>query len=285
MALPRPRIPPSIAPEPALLVGALRLMVAVEDLPEGATGVLHVGPHGVLLLESRRICWAAAVGMEPRFAELLKQELQVELSRAQFDDLWRQCREDGAQFTSTLLKAGVVTEGSLRAAFFSQTVEATAHLARSGPGSEYFVPHARGRYNARFTFHPAEIIAALGARTNRALTVDATRVLEETLVNDTGGCAFVRDGGTSLPVVISAAGDAPLRVADMLALCGWASALFDVTTVFDPDVRVAAGTWSGFGCVVAWRVGQVQFAALSPNRAGATRIVAKLDSTVFGTTK
>ncbi|MET0594505.1 MAG: hypothetical protein ABW133_17525 [Polyangiaceae bacterium] len=279
MGEPRPHHPASIPAEPGLLIGAMRLMARVEDLSEDATGALHIGQHGVILLESRRICWAAAHGMEPRFAEILKRELEARnISGGHIDALWRQCRDDGARFTDTLLSAGVVSEAALRAAFFSHTVEAIAHLARWSANSEHFVPHVRGRYDARFTFAPSEIAASLGARINREVAEAALRNLQDVLVTDTSGCAFVRDVGTSMPVVIAVAGAPALCIGDMLALCGWASGLFDITGVFDSDVRIASGTWSGFGCVVAWRLKDMQCAALSKNRAGATRIVAKLDS-------
>lgn len=270
--------PASIPAEPGLLVGAMRLMAHVEDLPEDATGALHIGQHGVILLESRRVCWAAAQGMEPRFAEILKRELEARnISGAHIDALWRQCRDDGARFTDTLLSAGVVSESALRDAFFSHTAEAVAHLARFSANGEHFVPHVRGRYEARFTFAPSEIAASLGARVNREVAEMATRNLRDVLVTDTSGCAFIRDVGTSMPVVVAVAGTPALRIADMLALGGWASGLFDITAVFDSDVRIASGAWSGFGCVVAWRLPDVQCAALSANRAGATRIVAKLE--------
>ena len=63
----------------------------------------------------------------------------------------------------------------------------------------------------------------------------------------------------------------------MLDVCAWASSLFDVTSVFDPGVRIASASWDDGRFVVAWRTPEAYFAAACRNRAGAARLMARLD--------
>jgi hypothetical protein len=270
------RIPLSIPAGPDILASALTLLVRIDELPD-ESGAIQCGQHGVVLVEARRVCWAAASGMLPRFAELVRHDGDPRLDRAHIELLYRQSREGGVRFTDALLATGRVSEDELRAALFSHTVEAIAHLARRGPDPLGFVPHARGRYDAQFAFTTAEILACLGARTDRGLAARARAKLEETLVAETSGWAFVRSSGLSQPVVLAVAGDTPSPIGEMIEISTWATGLFDVAAVFDPEVRVASG-WFDSGAIVAWRGEGVHFAARSPTRAGAVRLLDKLDS-------
>lgn len=264
------RIPLSIFPGPDILSGALSLLSNVDTLPNGS-GALQCR-NGIVLVESRQICWAAAAGMLPRFGELV--------NHAHIEVLYRQNREGGIRFTDALLATGRVSESELRAALFSHTVEALAHLAGHPADGFEFVPHARGRYDAQFAFSPLEILACIGARTDRELARIAQARLDETLVPDTAGWAFVRSSGMSLPVIVAVGGKGAFSIARAHEISRWATGLFDVTTVFDPDVRIATGSWPDSRAVVAWREARLHYAVLCSNRAGAARLVARLDTLV-----
>jgi hypothetical protein len=262
------RIPLSIPAGPDTLSGALSLLSNVDTLPNGS-GALQCR-NGIVLVESRRICWAAAAGMLPRFGELV--------NHAHIEVLYRQNREGGIRFTDALLATGRVSASELRAALFSHTVEALAHLAGCSADAFEFVPHARGRYDAEYAFSPVEILACLGARTDRSLAEAARRRLDETLVPETTGWAFVRSSGMSLPLIVAVGSESSFAIAEAQAISRWVTGLFDVTSVFDPGVRIATGGWPDSRAVVAWREDGLHYAALCSNRAGAARLVARLDT-------
>ena len=46
----------SIPASPSSVAAVQRLLGYIDDLPSGATGALHFGDLGVILLESRKIC-------------------------------------------------------------------------------------------------------------------------------------------------------------------------------------------------------------------------------------
>ncbi|HEV8549122.1 MAG TPA: hypothetical protein VGQ57_08840 [Polyangiaceae bacterium] len=268
-------IPPSIPVGPGVLARAFDLLARVETLPADAAGSLCFAGQGVLLVEDGAVCWAAAPGMRPRFTQILRYEHDPPLAREILLEVYRQCRDDQAPVVNALLASGKVSEAGLKTALFEHIAEAVAHLALSGARYVGFLPHAR--YDARFAFAPARILACLGARADPALADEAERALERTLVPDTSGWAFLRDGGLGAPVVVAVRGAPAVRGEEMLEIGAWTLGLFDVTGVFDADVRVASASFGEGRYVVAWRDSRTYFAAKCANRAGAARLVAALD--------
>jgi len=61
-------------------------------------------------------------------------------------------------------------------------------------------------------------------------------------------------------------------------MCGWASSLFDLTTVFDDDVRIATGCGATSNAVVTWKTGDTQFVAVCENRAASALLIARIDA-------
>jgi hypothetical protein len=268
-------IPPSIPVGASLLNRTLDLLDRVETLPQDAAGALRFGAQGMLLVEARSLCWATAAGMQPRFTEILRYQHNPPLSREFLHELYRQCMDGQAPLVDALLSTGNVSEPGLRAALFRHICEAVAHISLSGARFEEFVP--RAPYRARFSFSTAEILAGLGARCDPGLALVAQRELSEMLVPDTSGWAFVRDAGKGSPVIIAVDGSFAVRGAEMLDICGWASSVFDVTAVFDNDVRIASASWFDDRCVVAWRTKNTYFAASCAGRPGAARLLSALE--------
>lgn len=269
-------IPPSIPVGSGLFVRALEIVGRLEALPAHAVGALRFGQHGVVLVESRAVSWAEAAGMQQRFAQIIRHQRSPPLERTYLQDLYRQCKDDQTPFVEALLASGAASPEGLRVALFRHVAEAIAHLALRGARCEGFTPNAR--FQARFSFSPSEILAGLGARNDPALAVVAEGHLAATLVPETSGWAFLRDAGQGGPVVIAVAGGPALRGAEMFELSVWAAGLFDVTTVFDDDVRVASASFEDGRNIVAWRRGDVYYAAACANRAGSARLVAALDA-------
>jgi hypothetical protein len=268
-------IPPSIPVGAGLLNRTLDLLERVETLPNDAAGALRFGAQGMLLVERRSVCWATAAGMQPRFTEILRYQHNPPLSRESLHELYRQCKDGQAPLVDALLATGNVSVLGLRAALFRHISEAVAHISLSGARFEEFAP--RAPYRARFSFSTAEILACLGARCDPALAVAAQRELTDTLVTDTSGWAFLRDEGKGSAVIVAVGGSSAVRGAEMLDICGWASGVFDVTAVFDDDVRIASASWLDDRSVIAWRTKATYFAAVCANRPAAARLLTALD--------
>lgn len=268
-------IPPSIPVEASILNRVLEVLERVECLPADAVGALRFGSDGLVLVESRAVCWAAAPGMRPRLTQLLRHEHAPPLSKDQLREVYRQCKDDQIPLADALLAVGNLSPSALRTALFRHTAEAIAHLASNGTHFGGFV--AQPSYRARFPFSTAEILAYLGARCDTVLAAAAAAELEVSLVPETSGWAFLRDAGMGAPVVVAARGGPPLPGAEMVEISLWVANLFDVTGVFDAGVHLASASFRGLRYVVAWRSAGTYFAAVCANRAGAARLVAGLE--------
>ena len=67
---PSSRMLSSIPANPGLIAAVLRLLELIDDLPRGATGAVHFGDAGMILVESKKICWAVARDMRLRLTEI-----------------------------------------------------------------------------------------------------------------------------------------------------------------------------------------------------------------------
>jgi hypothetical protein len=259
-----------------MLAAASELLAAIERLPPRATGALHFGREGVVLLEAGLVCWAVASGMELRLSELLRNQRNPPLDPAALERLVRECHERRTPLGEALVESGQVTADGLRLALFRQTAEAIAHIARGGATPDAFVAHARSGYDARFVFRPVELLASLGGRRHRAAAAAARAHLAATLVAEASAVAFVRDAGEA--VLVAAAGDASVRVADVVRAGAYAAALFDAAHEIDPRARIAVASAGGAGALVCWRAGDALVVAPCSGRALAVRLVAALSA-------
>jgi hypothetical protein len=269
-------IAPSVIPDASVLSGAAELLSSIEALAPDAVGLLDFGPDGSVLVEARAVCWAVTPGMKRRLSALLQQQRSPPLEASYIEAVLAECRRTGRPLGEALLATGQISEEGLRTALFTHVVEAIGRIARSHVPCAGFERHRGPSYDARFVFTTAEILAALGARRDRALAAAAKRGLRTTLLPGTRGLAFVRD--QSGPVTIAVEGTPALRIPDIVDVCGWASSLLDVSSVFDDDVRIATGGRSDSSSVVTWMSGETQFVAICESRATSALIVARVNS-------
>lgn len=272
---PRPSAPSLPPPDASVMGGSAELLASIEALAPDAVGILQYGNVGSVLVESRSICWAFASIMKWRLSTLLRQQRSPPLDLAYIEDLIDDCRKTGKPLGETLLATGNISPEGLRMALFSHVVEAVGHIAKSGAACTGFTPHDGVSYDARFVFSTADILAALGARRDRAQAAAAKRGLRLALVPGSRGLAFVRDGIG--PVAIAVEGTPALRVPEIIDMCGWASSLLDVTSVFDEGVQIATGSGVSSSSVVTWKAGETQYVALCETRAASALLVARVD--------
>ncbi len=272
-------IPPSIAPDPMLLRGAVGVLARIEGLPLDASGVLRYGSSGAILVERRSVCWATATGMENRFAELLRHQRNPPLDRRFLEGVIERCRASGTPLGEGLLESGEITEPGLRSAIFRQSVESIAHIAREHAGPPDFVARAAPTYAARFKFSPVEIFAALGARRDHVQATVARQHLESIVAPGTAAAAFLRSDETAAPEVVAVIHGSDATVETLWESSAWTLNLFEVVSAVDPTAFLAMGTWRGrerAASAVAWRIAPLYFVALCPHRAAAAVLVGRL---------
>ena len=272
------RLLPSIPAGPGLIASVLRLLSFIDELPYGATGALSFGEHGVILLESRKVCWAVARSMRLRLTDILRSQSTPPLPRQAIEDIYRQCKESGGPLGEALVRAGYVSEAGLRAALFKHNGEAIAQLASAGVVPESFVSHTRTGYDPKYSFSPCELLAMLGSLDDPARAMAAQLELAGTLVQDSTGAAFARSDLASGAMVIAVDRGCDVPVRDLVEVCNWTAGLFDIAHTFDPETSVARATWGRRLALVTWRTRDVGYVGLCSSRAAAARLVSHLET-------
>jgi len=267
---------PSIRVGPGVITAVLRLLGFIDELPAGATGVLHFGEHGIILLQSRRICWAVARGMRIRLTDILRHQSTPPLPREAVEEIYRTCKENGTPIGEALLASGLVTEVGLRAALFKHNGEAITQLAQSNAMPDGFTVHTKTDYDPKFSFSACEVLAALGSLEDPARAIAAQLELANTLVQESSGAAFARSDTAAGSLVIAVDRQCDFPVQDLVEICNWVAGLFDVARTFDPSACAARATWGGSIALVTWRVAELGYVGLCSSRAAAARLVSQL---------
>jgi hypothetical protein len=275
-AVPSSRMLSSIPANPSLIAAVSRLLAYIDELPPGATGALHFGGQGVILLEARKICWAVARSMRLRLTDILRNQSTPPVSREAVEEVYRRCRETSTPIGEALVKSGLASEVGLKAALFKHNSEAIAALARAGVGPDQFVKHTKTGYDPKFSSTPCEMLAMLGAIDDPARAAAAQHELGSVLVQESVGAAFVRSDAASGSLIIAVDRGCDIAVADLVEVCNWVSGLFDVARTCDPDVFAARASFGANAGLVTWRVKDVGYVGLCSSRAAAARLVSRL---------
>lgn len=266
---------------PGLLGAAQRLLGYIDDLPAGATGALHFADEGLILLESRKICWAVVRSMRTRLTDILREQSATPVSREQVERIYRACRERGTPIGEALVASGLASEAGLRAALAKHSSEAIVALAHGGLSPSDFVQHTKTGYDPKFSFSPCEVLATLGSFDDSSRAAAAQLELEDMLVEDSVGAAFARSNAASGPRLIAVSRGCDFAVADLIGVCNWTSGLFDLARTVDSEVFAARANWPGSAGLVAWRSEDVGYLGLCSSRAAAARLVSRLSERAF----
>ncbi len=268
----------SVASDPTLLSSAVEVLECVEGLSPGSTGVLRFEDEGVVLVDGARICWALARNMRERLTDILCKDPERPIARGHVEDVFRRAKESGTPFGESLVASGLVSVAGLRTALSRHNAEAIACLAHARKRPTQFSTHSRGKYDPRFAFSTTELLAAISNSSNQKRAVEASQWLDDVNVQDAVGVAFVRDVAGASPALIAVDGGCPLRVGETLEICGWVNGLFDVTTLFDAKTALISACWHGTTGVVAWRIGDVSYAAICSSRPASALLLNRLAS-------
>lgn len=273
---PSSRLLSIIPANPGLSAAVQRVLGFIDDLPPGATGALHFGMEGVILLQGRKICWAMARGMRVRLNDILRNQSTPPVPREEVERIYRRCKESGTPIGEALVASGLATEAGLRAALFKHNGEAIIALARSGAMADDFAFHSKTGYDPKFSFSPCEMLAMLGTFDDPARAAAAQVELASMLVPESVGAAFVRSPHVSGALVIAVERGCDFAIADLIGVCNWVSSLFDVARTFDPEIFAARANWGADAGLVTWRVKEVGYVGVCASRAAAARLVSRL---------
>lgn len=280
---PSTRMLSSIPASPLLSSAVQRVLAYIDDLPAGATGALSFGSHGVILLQSRKICWVMSHAMKNRLTDILRGQSPVPISREAIEQTYRRCKDSRTPIGEALVASGLATEAGLRAALFAHNSEAIVALARAAAAPDDWVTHTRSDYDPKYAFSACELLSMLGARDNPARAAAAQQELSSVLVPESVGAAFVREPAAAGSLVIAVDRSCDLAVDDLVGVCNWAAGLFDVAQTFDHDVIAGRVNWGVRAGLVTWRSADVGYIGLCSSRAAAARLVSRLSETAVRT--
>lgn len=252
----------------------LKLLSFVDELSFGATGALSFGAKGVILVESRRVCWAVARGMPFTLTEILREQSSPPLSLGAVEAVYRRSKRSGQPIGEALLQGGLVTATGLKAALLRHSAEAIAELALAKAEPEAFLPHARAGYNPRFSFSTSELLAMFGSRDDPTRAAAAQQELQSSLVPGSVGIAFSCKGANSRVIAVDPSCDLP--VTDLSELCVWVAGMFDVTRTVDPQMNAARATWGANTALVTWTADDVGYVGVCASRAAAACLLSQV---------
>lgn len=246
------------------------LLRRIDELPPDANGALVFGDasQSVVLIEGGRVCWAAAPSLRTRLSDRLRHA--THLGAAEWDAVFRECVESRKPLGQTLVQRGVLSPSDLREALVEHTSAALAQLAHDRQEPRWMLATER-RYDAQFTFSPAELLVHASDAQWGPLAQHARATLGSLLRNGGCGCAFVATESGVVPIGVQ--GLEVLGASGVLELAEWgarflSSALADayVTAVLREDGPSAA----------AWIDDGIRYAALCSERSDLVNVLAQL---------
>ena len=230
----------------------MRILAQIEASPAGDAGALRVATGcdlpGLVLVEDRRICWAAAPGTRRRRTEIVCEKSGA--NPGEIEAIFRACKDAGRPIGEVLVERNVVTARELSEILLHQTVEALAALSRMpGGASATWTAHRGGTYRPQFTFSVLDVWARSVAETRQIDVAPlGTRVARAAARGF--GAVFVDQPGQD-PAPAFAVGQATM--AQVGAVGRWAQKALRRSrraTALGPRDNVFSGPK---GCLVAWR--------------------------------
>ncbi|MAQ16496.1 MAG: hypothetical protein CMN30_17095 [Sandaracinus sp.] len=252
------------SPDAQTLRGTLAVLRAIEDQCARGPALLRFEGAGDVLVTHGALCWASARGMRQRMSDLLRYKCNPPLEREFLTEVLQRCRRERTPLGDALLATGKVTESGLRSALANQVTDAIARIGMKESQLTARENLARAEYDERFTFSPAEIFAALGARRDPAGAVVARRRLQWAF-DGTGGCgfAFFAEGSRDHTVALAVTRECSLAIQQMVVLARWAREILRVEGFLEPS-RLVVAKVDDWTALVAWSREGVIFAGRVP---------------------
>jgi hypothetical protein len=238
----------------------LRLLRGIDGLPPGATGALVFtakdAPQGTVLIEDRRVCWAAASDMQNRLTDILRAQSDRSIEAEVFEEIYSVCYREKKPLGETLVARGLVTRDGLKCALRQHTAEAIARLSTAPRLTLTWASNRSRRYSANYTFGTPELLCHAAAFGIEDLAEEARRKLEDMTPANAVGVALLADARHSVPLAQVAAEDWASQ--SLVDLGEWARKAIREETLDETGSVLASDTVHSLKR--AWRSGSFIFA-------------------------
>ena len=205
----------------------VRILTGIEHLPEGATGALRFGspdePHGVILIEQNRVCWAVAPFIGLRLTDIILKISAPPISAKALAEVFEVCEQTRSPLGETLVRNGLLTSEQLRAALEIHVAEAMGAFSLFRELSPSWLPNRKRRYDAQFTFSTSEVLVATGALGKEHIAKIAKVALACEVGVDAVGLAFPSNRSSAkLPIAQLRVQNLPVK--SIIDIGAWARA-------------------------------------------------------------
>lgn len=226
----------------------LEALVCVEELAAGQAGMLLFGAReGCIFVEDRRICWAAAQGLESRLRDLLRPRLG--LDDAELDHIYDESRRAGQPFGQHGVARGLIEPRELEHALRRHSAESLVKLCDS-PKPLRWTPRVGHGYAPRFTFPSLVTLFDVTELVLPGLRAAALDELAPVLGAGRRATSFYYDAALDLAVPL-AAERYPTSLAATCELGRWAACLPRATRELAaaPSFTLATNSDGSTSCV------------------------------------
>ncbi len=228
----------------------------------------------MILVEDRRICWAAASNMENRLTDILRTRSEQPLPASSFEELYQECSRKNLPLGETLVARGLVSGEGFKSALRQHTAEAVGRLSAAEGLTVSWASDSGKRYDAQFTFGTTELACCIGAFGCEGVAEEVARTLLKVTPDSSVGAAFLADEGHSLPLAqVSADGWCCQSVVD---LGEWARAAL-ASGEGEESVGSVLGSDGVSSLKRAWRSGEILFVRWTGDRVPLPSAAGKLD--------
>lgn len=243
------------------------LLVAVDERAAGESGAFLVEEasgaiRGSVLVEDRRVCWAAIPGGAARLRYLLRHHAERSLADAELDEVIRVCQGAPRALGELLIERGIASDRGLGAALRRHIVESLIAQCGAAESAIRWLPHRRQGYGARHAFAPIGLLADAGALLHPGEVAQIDRDLAPDLAGDPtteiAGSFAIGDDEEAVVVQarIDERGPGDLRVRDLLWLGSWAVAALGACDGFSAAVLRRGASSAPGRAALGWRAGR-----------------------------
>jgi hypothetical protein len=231
-------------------LAVLPLIEGIESLSTSSTGAFVFGspgrPVGTILIEQGRICWAAAAKLGYRLTDILR----------------------------SLVANGLLSSDGLRDALRQHTAEAILCLSQGGEEPSW-VSHRRQRYDARFTFSPAEVLASAGAACLPELAEHARREVLATLRPESSAVAFTWVGLSAALFPICEVRSQALSARETVELGLWATRMLELPLMHRSVPKLVVTFGAKGDALVAWISEGIVYVVICQNPSSLAHVLGK----------
>jgi hypothetical protein len=265
-------------------LAVLPLIEGIEDLSAASTGALvftaQGRTEGTILVEKGRICWAATARMGHRLTDILRSRLDPEVGPRALEEIVRRCRDEGTPLGETLVASSLISSDSLREALRQHTSEAILFLAQRSGEPPTWLPHRKHRYDARFTFSPAELLASVGAVCLPDLAEQSRAEMDKLLRavgkgGGGGGVAFTWVGVSATLFPICEIHGANFSVRETVDLGVWATRMLEMPLMLRAVPQLVTIVGAKGDAIVAWISEGIVYVVICQNPSSLAHVLSK----------